>query len=299
MKSRKGVALLITLAVVASMIALIGIAFGYLDSARAKASYKSALIESNYIFSRFAKTLKSGLGKKPTTDTLNMFYSSPLSFSTQNQEFDIVFFCEASSNKIPFAWLAKKGDVKYQKQYEVAQRVFDELVSSANVRNPQKLESMIVSVLEGQSIRYGIKSFAIQKKDIISKNILLDILSDYRFLEDDDSVFKIEWDKYFSYEEASGKNRGKIDAEFASPKLLSIIFDMDKSYVEDTFKAGELNKFMQEAGIDRSEYKQILADKAVADMVCEARFGYADNIYMLKFDYRSGNIKGFEFAEAK
>lgn len=298
MKNRRGVALLITLSVVATMLALIGVAFGYLDNARTRASYKSALIESDYIFSKFANALRRSIGKKPTIETLSMFYSSPLSFGTKNNEFDMTFFCEPQSNRIPFAWLSKKGDKKYSREYDIAKRVFDEIVSKAEVKNPARLESMLVSAMSGKNgIRYGVESRVPQKKDIITQNLLIDILTDYRFLEDDDSVFKVDWESYFTYEEPDGKNRGKIDAEFAPVELMSIILDMDKSYLQEELKPGKLSEFMQNSGIDKKSYEWLFADKAVAEMVCTGRFGYAEHTYALKFDYRSGNIKGFEFVE--
>ncbi len=293
-------ALLITLSVMAAMLALVGIAFGYLDNARERASYKSALIESDYLFNAFSDALRSNLGKKPSIDTLKMFYSFPISFSTQNGEFDMTFFCEAESNRIPFAWLAKKNDKRYIRQYEIAKKVFDEISNRAEVKSPERLESMIFAALSGKSgIRYGIESRVPQKKDIMARNELTDILSSYRYLEDDDSVWKIEWEKYFTYEEASGRNRLKIDAEFAPSELMSIILDMDNNYLKDEFKGGELNSFMDNAGIERGTYKWLFAEKGVADMVCNGRFGYAEHTYILSFEYRSGNVKGFGFVEAK
>ncbi len=299
MKSRKGIALLITLSVMAAMLALIAVSMGYLDNARSRASYKSALIESDYLFKSFGDALRVNIGKKPSVDTLKIFYSLPLSFTARSDEFDMTFFCEPESNRIPFAWLAKKNDKRYTRQYEIAQKVFDDIVNRAEVRNPERLESMIIQALSGKDgIKYGIKSRAIQKKDIMTQNELIDILSDYRYAEDDDSVFRIEWDKYFTESEASVPNNTKIDAQFAPSELMSIIMDMDKGYIKEQLSGGDLDKFMKEAGIDKKTYKWLFADKGIADMVCQGRFGYAEHTYIMSFEYRSGNIKGFGFVEA-
>ncbi len=300
MKSRRGVALLITLSVMAAMLALIGVAFGYLDSARSRASYKSALIESDYIFLGFADALSRNIGKKPSVDTLKMFYKLPLSFSTQSGEFDMTFYCEALSNRVPFAWLGKKDDSKYAKRYEIAKKVFDEITAEAELKNPAHLESMLVEAMSGKrGVRFAKASRVPQKKDIMTQNLLIDILSDYRFAEDDDAVWRIDWESYFSYEEASLESGGKIDAQFAPSELMAIILDMDKSYTKEEFQSGELKKFMENSGIDIKSYSWLFTDRAIADMVCFSRFGYAEHIYTLSFEYRSGNVKGFEFVEEK
>ena len=48
-KMRSGITLLITLSVIATMIALMGVMFKYLDVARARAEIKASLIQSNLI----------------------------------------------------------------------------------------------------------------------------------------------------------------------------------------------------------------------------------------------------------
>lgn len=284
----------------ATMLALLGIAFGYLDSARQKASYKSALIEGDILFTGLGEALKKNIGKKPKVDTLKGFYSMPISFSAKDGEFDMTFFCEASANKIPISWLGKRSDKKYQKQYEIAKKVFDDITIRAEVKAPDILYNMIVKALLAKGgTRYGISSRVSTKKDIMTAIEFMDILNDYRFKEDDNNVFKIDWQKFFGYEEASAPNNMKIDAQFASPELLAIILDMDSAYIKSDFTAGELDKFMKNAGIEKNSYKWLFAKGAVADMVCTSRFSYAEHLYTILFQYRKGNIKGFKFAKTE
>jgi len=297
LKMRRGVALLITLSVLAAMLSLIGVAFAYLDSARQKALNKSALIQGDILYNNLSIALKKNIGKKPSIDTLKLFYSVPLSLSTKNSEFAMTFYCEPESNKIPFAWLAKKSQRGYEQQYNIAKKVFDEITTKAEVKSPERLEEMIASKLIAKDDkRYKVDSILRTKKGIMTQEKLYDILIDYRFEEDDDSVFSIKWDKYFSFEETSQDSK-KIDGEFISPELLAIILDMDVEYIKSEFTVGELGKFLDDAGIDKKEFSWLFAKDAVADMICSCRYQYADKFYTIQFSYRRGNIKGFEFVQ--
>ena len=297
LKMRKGVALLLTLSVLAAMLSLIGVAFAYLDSARQKALKKSALIQGDILYDDLSTALKKNIGKKPSLDTLKLFYSLPLSLSTENSEFDMTFYCEAESNRIPFAWLAKKSKKGYEQQYNIAQKVFDDITAKAEVKSPDILEEMIISkLINKDDKRYGIDSIVRVKKGIMTREKLYDILMNYRFEEDDESVFSIKWGNYFSFEETSQDSK-KIDGEFISPELLAIILDTDIEYVRSEFKSGELKKFLSDAGIDKKEFSWLFSKDAVADMVCNCRYQYADKFYTIQFDYRRGNVKGFEFVQ--
>jgi len=295
LKMRKGVALLITLSVLSAMLSLIAVAFAYLDSARQKALKKSALIQGDILYDDLSTALKKNIGKKPSLDMLKQFYAVPLSLSTKNGEFGMTFYCEPESNKIPFAWLAKKS--QNEQHYNIAKKIFDALTASAEVKSPTRLEELIISQLMGQDNKiYGVDSILRAKKGIMTWQKLYDILLDYRFKEDDDSVFSIKWDRYFSFEETS-QNSKKIDGEFISPELLAIILDTDSAYVKSEFQKGRLNKFLSDAGVEPKEFAWLFAKGAVADMVCSCRYQYSDKFYTIEFDYRRGNIKGFEFVQ--
>ena len=297
LKMRKGVALLITLSVLAAMLSLIGVAFAYLDSARQKALKKSALIQGDILYDDLSTALKKNIGKKPSIDTLKLFYSLPLSLSTKNSEFAMTFYCEPESNKIPFAWLAKKSQRGYEQQYNIAKKVFDEITTKAEVKSPERLEEMIASNLTAKdNKRYGVNSVVSVKKGIMTREKLYDILMNYMFEEDDNTPFSIKWNRYFSFEETSQDSK-KIDGEFISPELLAIILDMDVEYVRSEFTVGELDKFLSDAGIDKKEFSWLFLKSAVADMSCSCRYQYADKFYTIQFDYRRGNIKGFEFVQ--
>jgi hypothetical protein len=293
---RRAVALLITLSVIAVMISLLGVLFRYLDRAREEALSHSALIEGDILYNDFSRALKEGIGGSPSLETLSTFYSSPIAISAENGEFDLTFYCEPAFNRIPLSWLGKRDEKGYRRYYELASSLFDRLASDAGLRDSGKFRELLEKQLSGESDRqFSVDSRLGGKKDIMTKRKFRELMDEYRFAEDDENIYRVEWERYFSFTDSPKEPKSSIDGEFITPQLLAFISDMDESLVEESFKEGELKNFFDSVGEDMKSYEWLFSKKASANMKCTARYGYNDNYYTISFDYRAGWSKGFEF----
>jgi len=77
LRQRHAVTLLITLSVIAAMLTLIGVLFGYLETARKEAGNKAAILQADLLRSDLQKLLRKYLKGKPSLSTLQRFTIRP------------------------------------------------------------------------------------------------------------------------------------------------------------------------------------------------------------------------------
>jgi hypothetical protein len=298
---RRGVTLFITLATIASMLALIGIVFKYLETARSQAEIKASLIQGNLLYSDIRTSIRRLLGKTPKNNTYKTFYTTPLAISSENGEFGAMVHCSPLADRPNIAWLGYDGNRKRQNHFEIAEKIYDMLVSSANLRNPSGLHDMIVEALKRKKIiQFNILSNINKKKGTISLREFQSILDSYRYEEDDNKVYSISWQTYFAF----GTDMGKLDSNFIRPEVLSTVFDIDMQLIQDEngFAMGDsLKKFLDENGLDLSLYrlkppKEVFAKKAPVDaMQCAINYSFREGQYGFHFDYINKKVENFEF----
>ncbi len=291
-KMRPAITLFITLAVIVAMLALVGVTFGYLNRARAKAQDKSALIEANLIYADVSNIVNKFIGKKPSTGTLKSIYNTPISIQERKGPFNLLAACAPLRAAIPVAWLKEGSGIKTQRRYSIASAILDEIGVQNRLKDTEELKSMLSKALEsGYSYEFGESGRLKRDRGYFGKEEFYKVLNSYFLKTGDKKVFKVNWERYFSF----GENYSQIDGDFLSSKLVSAIFGIDEQIVNEDFKSGNLRKFLMDNGADMDIYNsEIFAKKAVAAMECSATYSFGKGSYSLKFDYINGKVEGFD-----
>jgi hypothetical protein len=307
---RSGVTLFITLSIIAAMLALLGVVFKYLETARSEAEIKASLIQANVLYADARSAIRRLLGKTPKNSTYTTFYTTPLAIASQTGEFSAMIHCSPLADRPNIAWLGFDGDPNHQRHFDVAEKIYDALVNRANLRNPANLHRKITDALRQQKeMRFNILSNINKKKGTITLHEFQTILDAYRYESDDDKVYSIPWQTYFAF----GNDMKKVDSNFIRPEVLALVFDIDLRLVQgqDGFEMGDsLKKFLEENGLDTSLYDwqwkprknsndviEVFAKKHPVDaMVCTVHYGFRDGQYAFRFDYINKKVVNFEFS---
>jgi len=288
--SQRGFALMITLSVLAVVIALTIVLLGYFKEVKDDADTTKALIQADVYYADILAQFAKFKDKKAL---FNQLYRLPVSLRSPKGRFSMTLKCEAMAKGININWLGLEQDKARQNLYEEAQNVFDLLIQQYRLEDPDRLLEMLQIEIGGK------KKFVVreqsrlrQKNGIISYEQFADIISRYQLEVDDKEVGRIPWTRYFSF---SGKAQ-KIDAEYSSPELLALLFDIDLATVREWYNAIDktsLANFVNENGGNYAEKKALLANGAfLGESLCTVRYGAG---YRFSFKYIDGGAKHFEF----
>ncbi len=306
-KMRRGVTLFITLSIIAAMLALLGVVFNYLETARSEAEVKASLIQGNLLYADAKSAIRRLLGKTPKNSTYKTFYTTPLAIAAQDGEFGAMIRCAPVADRPNIAWLGMDGDRNRQYHFEVAEKIYEAITDKANLRNPSGLHEMILDALKRKKLaRFNILSNINKKKGTISLREFQSILDAYRYESDDDKVYTIPWQTYFAF----GEDMGKIDSNFIRPEVLAEIFDIDLRLVQgdDGFAMGDsLKDFLEENGLDMTLYDwkhtskntvyELFAKKHPVDaMECSINYAFREGQYAFRFGYINKRVVDFEFS---
>jgi hypothetical protein len=287
-KMRPAITLLITLSVIATMIALMGVMFKYLDVARDKAEIKASMIQANLLSADMVELLRQILGKKPSKNTMQTLFETPLGLRAESGEFMMGIACSPLANRVNIAWLETADN----NRSSLAQSLFEMLTDTVNIRDAALLREKIRAALKRHSgVSFGVTSRLNEKKGIITFRKFQQLLDDYRYEADDKEVYQIPWQKYFSF----GVNHQKVDGEFTTPEVLAFLYDTELSVVQSDYQWGALNTFLSEVGESRDTYKWLFSKKALAVAQCKASYSFRKGNYSFVFNYVNGRIEGFEF----
>ncbi len=289
---RSAITLLITLSVIATMIALMGVMFKYLDVARNKAEIKASLIEANLLSADMRQILRQILGKKPSKSTMQTLFETPLGLRSENGEFGMMISCHPLANRINIRWLGLEGVAGKEKASSLAQSLFDTLADEANIRDSMLLKEKIVEALtQINSTALGLSSRINKKKGILTFKKFQEILDSYRYEADDEYVYRIPWQKYFSF----GIDVDTIDGDFISLELLAFLYDIDINVVRENFQMGSLDSFLSEIGEKRTAYSWLFSKKVLPIAQCQAAYSFREGRYGFQFNYIDRRIEGFDF----
>ena len=293
-KMRSAVALLITLSIIASMLTLMGVMFGYLGAAKKKAEIKASMLQANIMRDDVGTFLKQILGKKPSKGRLKLLFQTPLAVSAENGEFNVAIACDPVANRINMAWLGMGEKAKDQKRFALAEAVFDMLTGRVNLRDSSLLkEKIIAAVRQKDSTKFGQPRRLNEKKGIITFERFMQIVDEYRFEVDDPSVYKIDWEKYFSF----GLKDDHLDGDFITPELLAFLYDVDINIVREGQKFGNLDKSLEEiGGLSKDRYKWLFSQKPIPEAECRVSYSHGKGYYNFKFNYIAGRTENFEFS---
>jgi len=286
---RKGIALLITLTVIASLMALIGVAFSYLEKAKKDSSSSGAIIQANIFYSDLSRTLQQLLKGKNANDVLSMLYLAPQTIQAKEGEFFVSLGCTPLSNAIDINWFALQEDAKNQKKYHLITTLFDAIVSHYDIQNSARLLELIMEDIEGSNESIRLK----QKKGILSLKQFNTILNRYFVETGDTKVFDVAWAKYFSFVSKDSN----VDSKYLSAELISLLFELDRALVEEEWVEGEnLDTFLRQNGAVMELYdKKIFSNTLLKRMKCTSAYSYNSNVYRFSFNYFDGKVEYFEF----
>jgi hypothetical protein len=294
-KNRPAITLFITLAVIVAMLSLVAIVFSYLSEARSKAQDKAALIQANVIYADAVDTLKRFIGKKPTKNILNNIYTIPLTVSQERGSFNMLTACAPFHAAIPITWFSQKDGANAQERLNLANRIFEEITTQARLREPETLLRLITEAVDArEDIAFGKEARLKKAKKYLSYRGFQKILSEYRLRSDDDRVYSISWNSYFSF----GQDYSAIDGDFMSAKLISSIFAIDEQIVQEDFKSGHLKEFLANNGADMELYKSpLFAKEPQVAMKCTTSYTFGKGNYSFSFKYINGKVESFEFVQ--
>ncbi len=301
-KTKRGIALFITLLIIASILSIVAVSFSYLEKVQTDASQVSAIIQGDILYKDTTEILKRIFPKgKVDGKKLNMIYTLPLMISEPKSGLNINLKCEPLLTGVPIKWLNEKFTEKIPQRLELAKKVLSSILEKFNIKEPNRLEELILSHITGKNmedIEYIPRLD--MAKNIVSKEQFYKILLDYRLQYDDDNVFKVPWDKYFVFIDVTDK--ALIDGAYITPELISIAFDIPIESVKDDWKESSsidedkitLKKFLTQNDIDGFDTK-LFSDGGLNAMHCEERFAYRENFYSFSFDYSNERSLNFEF----
>jgi len=301
-KMRRAVTLLITLSIIAAMLAMLGIVFKFLETARSQAEVKASLIQGNLLFTDARAAIRRLQGKKPKNGTYTTLYTTPLAIASENGEFGAMVHCSPIADRPNIAWLGMDGRRNRQGHFELAEKIYESLTDKAGLKNPSLLQDKILeSLKEKKRAQFNILTNINKKKGTISLREFQSILDAYRYEADDTKAYEIPWKTYFAF----GDDLGKIDSNFIRPEVLAVIFDIDIRLIqgEDGFKMGDsLKKFLDDNGLDTTLYEQkppreVFAKKQPVDaMRCTVNYGFREGQYAFAFDFINKRVENLDFA---
>ena len=302
-KTKRGIALFITLLVIASILSIVAVSFSYLEKVQKDAGKISALVQGNLLYKNTTQILKQFFPKgKADSKKLEMVYTMPLMLSESKSGFNIDLKCKPLITGIPIQWLDEKFTKKTPQRLDLAQDTLTKVMQKYEIDEPNRLEELILMQVSGiveDNIEY--KPRIKPRKGILTKKLFDRVLIDYRLKYQDENVFKVPWDKYFVFVEVSKKTT--IDGAYITPELISIIFDIPLDSVRDSWMTKTsleedkitLKKFLSENSLSDSFDNKLYSIKALNAMHCQERFAYKDRYYNFSFDYSDERNKNFEF----
>ncbi len=286
---RKGFALLVTLSVLAVLIALTGVLLGYFDEVRKDASRTKALIQGNLYYADIKKTFKNFKKKETLYSTL---YLVPVPLSSPEGKFSLILTCHPLANGVNINWLGLGNDQMMYHAYSAAQSVFDTLSQVYNLEDAGRLQEMLLEEIGGKKkFVQREQSRLRQKNGIITYLQFKGIINRYQHEVDDQKVSTVPWEKLFAFSPTAKV----IDGDYISAELISILFDIDFATVKEGWVAGELKlkTFVEDMG---AVYEpKLFAESFLAQAQCEVEYGNTDERFKFKFIDIEGEVKDFEF----
>jgi hypothetical protein len=292
-KNRQGFALLVTLSVLAVVIALTTVLLSYFDEVKEDAGNTKALIQADLYYADITNIFQ---GVKDKKTLFSVLYQTELPLRTPEDQFSLMLHCDPLHKGVNINWLGLENDSKQTALYTVAQEIFDLLAQDYDIEDAGRLYEMLIEEIGAKpTFVQTEKSRLHQKNGIISYKQFAEIISRYQFEIDDPKIGLVPWKKYFSF----SPKADKIDAEYSSPELIAYLFALDVSTVEEWasfIDKGTLEAFVTQNGGEYAQRKNILAGETFLEAAeCSVRYAMADEQYRFSFEYIQGEAKHFEF----
>jgi hypothetical protein len=286
---KRGFALLITLSVLAVLIALTGVLLSYFDEVRKDATATKAVIQGNLYYADIKKIIMGFKEKKTLFSTL---YLTPVPLASPDGRFDVLLQCRPRANGVNINWLGKESDPKMGEQFKAAQNLFEAIAQNYDLEDAGRLEEMLLAEMQGKNpFIQKPDNRLLQKNGIISFKQFGCILQQYQFETDDQRVSLVPWEKYFVF----GNNGELIDGDYLSAELIALLFDIDLETVKEEWTEGgmKLKDFVQQMGGSYND--KLYAKEFVEEAKCSVQYAYQDERFEFTFIESQGEVKDFEF----
>ena len=296
-KRKRGIALFITLMVIASIMSIIAVSFSYLEKVQKDAGSTSAIIQGDLLYKNSVNVLKRFFPKKKdNSEKLKLIYTMPLILTESKSGFNLSLNCSPLLKAVPINWLDKEFIWKKAEKTNLAKDVLTMVMEQYSIEEPHELERLIMQEITGENSQNQDYTPRIKlQKGIVSAQQFYRIITNYRLLYDDPKVFLVPWERYFSFTQVNPKT--KIDGVYVTAEFISIAFEIPLEIVSESWIIGEttLVSFLKENSIVAPINKNIYSKKALNAMHCEQRYAYQDGTYRFNFDYIEGRSANFEF----
>ncbi len=292
-KHRQGFALLITLSVLAVIIALTTVLLSYFEEVKQDASDTKALIQADIYYKNITNIFQEIKNKKTLFSVL---YTTAFPLQAPDGRFSLQLQCDPLYKGVNINWLGLEDSGKNAVYSSVAQELFEFIAQEYTIQDPQRLYEMLLEEIGRKNILVQKEQSRLhQKNGIISYRQFTDIISRYQFEVDDPEIGAVPWKKYFSF----SPEADKIDAQYSSPELLAYLFEMDVATAKEWSsleERGTLENFIRENGGEYEKRKSILAGETFLEAAeCSVGYAMADDQYGFRFEYIKGEAKYFEF----
>ena len=296
-KKKRGIALLITMMVITSIMAIIAISFSYLDKVKKDAGLTSAIIQGNLLYSNSVDILKRFFpAGSNNSDKLEILYTMPMMLNESKSAFSLNLNCQPLMIAPPISWLNEDVTRKVPEKTDLTKKVLQNIIETYDIEDPAQLEALIIQSVTGKnSDNQELTPRVLAQKGISSKEQFNRIITNYFLKNDDPKVLTIPWNKYFSFTEVDN-NRTKIDGTYLSSEFVSVAFDIPIEIVQEWDRNEEtLISFLRNNGISEPINKKIYAKEALNAMHCETTYTYKSRQYGFNFNYIEGRSGNFEF----
>ena len=292
-KHRSGFALMVTFSVLLIIIGLTMVLLSYFKEVQHDSADTTAMIQADVYYADITSVFSRFKKKKSLFSTLYMF---PVPLRSPDGRFQMMLRCQALSSGVNINWLAMEEQKGMREQYSIAQTVFDVLSQNYNLEDASRLQEMLAEETGGKE-KFVKKEYSRlrQKNGIISYKQFAQIVSNYQLEVDDTKASAVPWKKYFTF---SSKAK-VIDAEYSSPELIALLFDIDLQSVKEWYsdpEKGSLQSFVNNNGGEYASRKNIIAGKNfLEESECTVSYKSAGEQYKFRFEYIQGEAKHFEF----
>jgi len=302
-KTKRGIALFITLLIIASILSIVAVSFSYLEKAQDDAGETSALIQGNLLYKNTSNILKHLFPKgKASSTKLDILYSIPMMLSEEKSGFMINLQCRPLMIGIPIGWLDETFVKAVPERYDLAVNVLDYVLEKYEIKEADELKRRIFAQITGTQEEPDDYEPRIEEQaGIVSKRQFDKILLEYRLEYDDINVYKVPWEKYFIFIQVT-KN-AVVDGEYLSAELLSAAFDIPMDVVSEQWKIDlesqqkkpTLSEFLAQNGSGETLNTKLFSKKGLNALHCEETYAYRDAHYRFSFDYDNERNANFEF----